>query len=418
VVPQLDFTSLNFANFNTNFDLLSWLFYGPSAAVHQVAGATMALGQILPISPPIAKASWTLSFPGPSLQCNDYGSTSEADAIWVNLWNSMMLNTSVSDVSSWVPWSPGDYFRPDNATAVYSLELDLNSIDYSLSHPYLPYVLIASEATSATEYVPVVDPTTSLVSTDGPMSIWIASLPQMHINNFILLPADSNYIFNWAGGLANYRPIQSLNESFETSSVGQTDNFTPSLMFQNSTLIRCDLINSSYLVDFDYTSGEQRTNVSTSPLDDSQSINGSYAFLINATKGQVNSKEILPTDFSTFAYPWNYDATDVEGGIDPVALRLSSYQGIMAAFNLMLRGSRSGNSFELANMPILQTVLADTNELRSIRDWYFLSNTSSLGQNFTGLQSSGSLEVRGDLISTLEELFQNVTVSLLSEPSL
>ena len=70
-VPQLDFTTLNYAaplQYSiSNGNLTDWAWKGPSQPVQHIALAVMELGQILPITPPAANASWTVDFWGPAL---------------------------------------------------------------------------------------------------------------------------------------------------------------------------------------------------------------------------------------------------------------------------------------------------------------------------------------------------------------
>ena len=106
-VPQYDFTTLNlvtpmaYSGIYTGDDWDSsmgewglWAWSGPSQPLQKIATAAMALGQILPITPPAPNhgrpypnASWTLNFWGPLLQCNDVIGIAR-DQIWTNIWNS------------------------------------------------------------------------------------------------------------------------------------------------------------------------------------------------------------------------------------------------------------------------------------------------------------------------------------------
>ncbi|KAL1962141.1 hypothetical protein VTN77DRAFT_545 [Rasamsonia byssochlamydoides] len=70
-IPQVDFTSLNFANMAPKRGQSPYFIYnGPQYAVQRVVVSTAAEGQILPISAPAANSSWLLNFAGPALSCN------------------------------------------------------------------------------------------------------------------------------------------------------------------------------------------------------------------------------------------------------------------------------------------------------------------------------------------------------------
>jgi hypothetical protein len=76
----------------------------------------------------------------------------------------------------------------------------------------------------------------------------------------------------------------------------------------------------------------------------------------------------------------------------------------------------------------MRTVLGNTEELTSLRDWVpdtdfdpdvlqtFISG--STGWAYPGLANTMPPDSLGDLKSTLEQLFQNYTISLLTEPYL
>lgn len=80
-VPNLDFRSLAFVadmpEINTTTMIMGlpstlmsgYAYHSPSQAVSNTSNAVMALGQILPITPPATNASWELDFYGPSLNC-------------------------------------------------------------------------------------------------------------------------------------------------------------------------------------------------------------------------------------------------------------------------------------------------------------------------------------------------------------
>jgi hypothetical protein len=121
------------------------------------------------------------------------------------------------------------------------------------------------------------------------------------------------------------------------------------------------------------------------------------------------------------------DGTPCDFDID--ALRTLSYQNIMAAFNQMVLGAvLDPFAPDGVNTSITKTILADTDELTFIRDWQppaidgsfpslqdQLSNSTQ--QTYMSiLARSNESTTRGPLKSALEDAFQNLTFSLLSQP--
>ena len=99
----------------------------------------------------------------------------------------------------------------------------------------------------------------------------------------------------------------------------------------------------------------------------------------------------------------------------------------MAAFNERVLGDiRNGDSFVGMNTTIAQTVLGNTEELSFLRSWQpeellnrgpnlqaLLANRSQ--QEFAAIVAKSDLPDRGSLESNLESLFQNFTISLMSD---
>lgn len=106
-------------------------------------------------------------------------------------------------------------------------------------------------------------------------------------------------------------------------------------------------------------------------------------------------------------------------------MRLVSYQGLMTAFSQLMMGDIKNHDDDEVkrNTTIMKTILGETTELLFLRDWYMDSqeDLQSLISHMSGEAYSGLLNlklphIRGDLKSTLEQAFQNFTISLLAEP--
>jgi hypothetical protein len=410
-VPQYDFTTFNYAE-GLQYDsasgpLTDWDWLGPSQPVQHLALAVMGLGQILPISPPAPNASWTLDFWGPALQCN-HVTAEKRDKIWLNIWNSYNATTTGAYAFlSWVPWSYVDSWA-------YYLNLTASGIDRDL-----PFFL------NLTVQGTPIGPATSSVSTEGPASLFVAVLPQsLNLTVYTNTGTGADYDgIVWEN--CPYQTVQSLDEPLPGCAPGNT-TFTPSLVYEDSTLLRCDLVNTSYRVEFNYSSGAQDVRIRPNMTGHSPIVDGS-AYFVGPQPPGLDS-ETFPANCSTFLANPIPDASGSPCVFDIDALRLVSYQGIMAAFNQLLLGAIQNQAGSLApNTSIMRTVLGETAELAPIRNWEpswlgepsFQTMISGMpGWAYPGLSNPTPPDSHGSLKSTLEQLFQNLTISLLAEPYL
>ena len=413
-VPQFDFTTLNFAATlqpRSSFDatgLQNWAWAGPSQPAQHLALAVMGLGQILPITPPAHNASWTLDFWGPALQCNDVAAT-ERDKIWINIWNSYSANfTGSYAFLSWVPWSNLDFggYFDEIPVGLFKINLTASGTDRDL--PFLFNV---------TESISRAGPPSSSVSTDGAASLLIAVLP----NSQNLSAGEfGNGTGTWSsasGAECRFQMIQNLT--------GTTPFCEPASVYKGSTLLRCDLVNTSYSVEFSYSSGAQNIRVSPNMNGSSPIVNTS-AYFSGPIMFHDQSNISEPANCSSFQTSLGLDDEGTPCAFEINAVRLLSYQGIMAAFNQVVIGAiQYLGDIGSTDTTIMKTILAQTEELAPIRDFITYGDgkidlqilmSSSTGWAYAGLANSKPPETRGDLKSTLEQLFQNFTISLLAEP--
>lgn len=394
-VPQLDFSTFKFAaglEYASSMGAASatsdWEWTGPSQPVQHIALAAMGFGQILPIAPPASNASWTLNFWGPALQCSDVA-LPERDKIWTSIWNSYNATTNGSHIFlSWVPWS--------------STDIRAMNLDYSVD-PNLPFI---SD----------IGPSPSDLSTDGePASLFLAVLPEMR--NVLVSINENRTLFQYGTEYCGFQTIQNITDSIDCND----STFTVATVFQNSTLLQCDLVNTSYSVEFSYSSGAQDVQVLADLTGNSLIVNAS-AYFTGPTPNFQNCIE-FQTDVTAYS-PVNNGTMPCVFDIN--AVRLLSYQGIMAAFNNLVIGSvqNLGSSATTATK-VMGTILGNTEELAFIRDWvpnnspYANFQTTFLSEAewaFLGLTNTNLPNSQGDLRSTLEQLFQNYTISLLAEP--
>ena len=416
-VPQYDFTTFDFvapmasnimggANTLDLFGLPTenglWAWSGPSQPLQNLASAAMALGQILPITAPAPNASWTLDFWGPLLQCNDVIGM-ERDQIWTNIWNSYNRDGNGSHAFlSWVPWSPNWVDLID----------DTSGQSRKPSNCDLPFQYDDTVFGSSPWQL----------SIDGPASLFVAVLPEAQR----LLVSDSGNStligYKWTTEW-EYCPIptlRTLTDPLILNCGNSNISFTPSLIHDDSTLLRCDLRNSSYSIEMNYVNGLQDIRVSANRTGISPLVNGTeYFFGPNWNLSESSNC----TSFLAPPYSGGNCVFDVS------AMHLLSYQGIMTAFNQLILGDIRIGEDAMVNMntTTLKTILARTDELAFLRNLqpslnldtkkYLQTAISNMTNDaYSGLLNTSPPRVRADLKTTLEQLFQNFTVSLLSEP--
>ena len=441
-VPQFDFGSFKYAAGMKYYNTY-WQWSGPSQAIQYMASRVMAAGQVLPVTPPATNATWTLDFYGPALQCDDVPETKK-DQILTNIWNSYNVGDPASyGFLSWVPWSPSDYGENANITG--------NSSDPA---PYLPFMFdfikIYSGSSYGGEYVvPKMGPPSSSLSTGGPLSLFIAVLPgTQSVSIREVIPGQNQEgdqqaykdiyysppVNAGSPGLCSYRTIRHVTDTFANCTSAPKN--VVAIAFENATLLQCDLVNTSYSSDFEYSNGQQVIRLRPDTMRSPAVVNGSAQFIgPNGDSPQLTDCGSFRVDENADPSGSGYEAPNIsqDCDFDLSALRLLSYQGIMAAFNQVIVGSSqrkydSSTQTISANTTIMRTVLADTEELAFMRDWAPSSYGSSGSDDLQTLVANSSAKVfqgltgerlfgtRGALKSTLEELFLNYTISLLAEP--
>ncbi|KAI8950665.1 hypothetical protein F4801DRAFT_602078 [Xylaria longipes] len=175
----------------------------------------------------------------------------------------------------------------------------------------------------------------------------------------------------------------------------------------NMTFLQCDLHNASYHAAFNYESGRQ-----------SIAVQANHKEMVH-TAGDVNAN-ISDT------VPYIFDEVLVklikEKSLSGL-LRHLSYTAIADAFYQIIKGSVTTDEVGFPDTKIISTVLIDTPELGFLSSLYGLSPFASTLQEdlwHTNTSKGQSLSSprhvnRGrSLQNTLEEMFQNITISLMS----
>ncbi len=205
--------------------------------------------------------------------------------------------------------------------------------------------------------------------------------------------------------------------SFPRITSGYEVNFTPAggcnlsaTAWSDSTIIRCEMVNSTYHASFNFTNGVQTVDVATVPID---------GHLPGIGDGLFNSSRVVCNNTSAAAC-----------NFDPTIISRLSYQGIMGAFMEVITGSISydtENDLELeASSRILQTALSRTPELhwltnvspRVSLDSVSLKDVLLHSDAIPGLVTEFEQPSLPPLIQTLETMFENITISIMSSDAL
>ncbi|KAG9648756.1 hypothetical protein KCU95_g4135, partial [Aureobasidium melanogenum] len=388
IVPKFDFTNYDFVSplgvgdlSGTNYS--EYCYRGPNNLVERVATAVGAQGQVLPIIPPALNASWSLNFWGPSLQCSNVEGQERED-IWANVWDYLDNGTRCRDSYGYLAWAPTAQTSVPFVNQNDSMVLQSNSL-----------------------------------SIDIPAAAYVAVIPSM-FSNSVDMPTHT-----LPGGCALWSPNR--DESYNQA-LSNTKG-TVSTWFNSSTLLQCHFLNTSFIATFNYTDGSQSIGISQAassesrPFEPVACVTGPIALSVGGNDWEQAGINMENTSCSTL------NLENKQCKFDPGLVRLLAYQSIADIFGKLVQGSVGLGEHTLPypevtyNSNIAQMVLLDTNELSFIQTWSpnsgfldlaTLSDESS-GTSYVGLSDVKNFTSRGPLAKAWEDLFQNITVSLLSE---
>ncbi|KAK5681585.1 hypothetical protein LTS10_006118 [Elasticomyces elasticus] len=182
---------------------------------------------------------------------------------------------------------------------------------------------------------------------------------------------------------------------------GWTSPLVPAGVDDN-TVLQCKLIEAEYHVDFDFINGAQNVNVSTTET--GQELRYTKQFYSNAT-------------------------------FDDGFLRQLSYQSVLYAFNSWILGSISSGLSEqiplIVNSSIMSTILLQAKEMAYLAPQQADTTTQSVyratlqqvlgdsnGTTYAGLMPPDTPTTSQSLAAMIEELFSNITISLMSSAEL
>ncbi|PON23682.1 hypothetical protein TGAM01_v207329 [Trichoderma gamsii] len=365
-VPQVDFTSLNFAEIQLEQSTSpDYRYYNPQYPVLQVVAESTAGGRILPISSPHQNATWVLNFPGPALSCKSLDNSS---ALYDNITNNILVTMSVGPREdqvracaysfgyiSWVP--EAEYGGSDiNSLPFPGMSLSTNNTPYGPPSRGVGPIY----ASPARE----------------PLTLFIAALPSMHFSN-----VDQH-------ACTDYN-----STSFSQSALDQVANMT---------ITKCMMYNTSYVANFTYIDNIQSIELTTQ---------GSFNNIIGQP-GVAGANLV--------SYP--------EAGSDKISYNVSlvetfAYQAIMDAFGRMFVGTIAydvSQQKQIIDTQMAMTPLLNTKEFNFIRPLSEKFSLQELLNGANGLWNGVSVEQAPNstipMAGVIEELFRNATISLISNP--
>ncbi|KAI1365690.1 hypothetical protein F5Y08DRAFT_352625 [Xylaria arbuscula] len=344
-VPNVDFKSLNFADVPFNTDSKGFEYSQPSNAVLKVAQATRATGAILPLSPPFPNSTWSLDYHDPRLGCKAV-SDSFKDAIIHNVESAVKLGDCLTSYG-YISWGLTGLNEPQ------SLPFRLPDDDDSDTFPTLETKLLSGF--------------------DSRAILYVAVFP--HIVNKIHTLGCEN-LFGLNGELTD------------------------------STILQCELYNSTYHSNFSFINGEQLVEVYIK-----ETLNEVEPIIFVGTAEYVFTDDYGPYSAVNF--------TKVEA---------LAYQAVFDAFGQGLVGSIS-SSFDQsgalkANTSILASTLSETKELAFLSNWEdaptagAFSDLVTWAANQSSFPGTSVVATAGpynrSLSEAMEEIFLNLTIGLMS----
>lgn len=398
IVPNVAFSSLNLAapmpDYGTDGSEdgeetgFTFTYAGPSHTVQRITNAVAAQGSILPVAAPSVNSTWDLDFNGPSLHCNPVSSEFR-HAVLANILNYTFVrspdSTGEADCNhgpGYIAWHPFS-MQPDESMKEYlPFNMDrLNSSSGALNNENDYGYPLNDMASVFLAIAPILFSSTSYEDYDPPTMCrgkpW------------------------YQASLATY--------------------------YNTSTVLRCDVHNSTYHTTFSFVNGVQEVDINVTDVTDTPMIT------IGGVVAYFNSSD--QTDMSLRPQacpPWDLNDACVS---DPSILSTLSYQAVMHAFTDLVTGmislgdEVSVQTFIRSTTQLSSTVLAEAPELaflqstqtpeRDRRPSVQQRAASWKQQPFTGLvNAAAATKATLPFQQALEQVFQNITRSLMSAPDL
>lgn len=375
--PRVDFTSANFGvltsgiNVKTTPSKWATAYMSPSSETERIVSSVATQGTILQIEPPAANSSWSVEFYGPIIVCDKVNQTL-ADYITQDVVHAINASKVITNDTwelvrynylSWAPESdtlmgstPFSHYHENGSDTYTQRSLGLGPLVQSpddLSRIWGP----------------------EKPGVDGPpLSLFVATFPHA----------------------LEYTEFQQAIKNMDRA-------------VRNATIVHCALHNASYQVDLTYVNRDQTI----------------HARDITVLNGVSHFGGVTNVDFEEGKV-----SSDTSFLHNPYLMESVSYQSIMEAFGHLLFGSISNeiDVFQSAkshqngstsgtnnmNTSILTTSLKNTEEITFIQSIISPGPKSPFEDYWDGRSVSASNESFPVLSKALEELFRNITFSLMS----
>lgn len=208
---------------------------------------------------------------------------------------------------------------------------------------------------------------------------------------------------------------------------GQFDEYRSILLedlsmvnLSNTTVLTCDLLNATYRVDFDYVDSIPDLKVMVDPINATEVLRSASEFIGPGLWGAAMSTSSAPNCTRLMTPDQDYNNKCFWD--DSIIWRIA-YQSVVDSFVSLISGQVTSNGTDSL---VKDTVLTNTKELsylnpdpsdgsefiQTINGWAD-GDPSKLGL-FTQTIQSNSTTFNTSIFEAIEQLFQNITVSLMS----
>ena len=402
-VPNVDFSSLNLASpmakssttvtitvttRSIDEEYTLYIYAGPSLTVQRIANTVAGQGSILPVSAPSVNSTWDLDFNGPSLRCNPV-SSGFRNAVLANILNYTVEIGQQDYIGSNCTYGPG-------YMAWHPTNMDPNKT----MTEYLPFNL--NKLNSSGGALNNVDDGDGF-GNNGMASVFLAIAPTL---------------FSSSSSKDDSGPTMCRGKPWYQAGLAQ--------FYNTSTVLRCDVHNSTYHTTFSFVNGVQKVDIkNVTDVTDTPMITIGSALVYfnpsNQTYPDLNEMNLRPQ-----ACPPSNEqpATCL---FDRRVLSTLSYQAVMHAFTDLVAGMISPGGAQdrdtlITSTRLSSTILAGAPELNFLQSNLLTVQQRAVmwkQQPYSGLANAAAgIKATLPFQQALEQLFQNITISLMSAPDL
>lgn len=364
-MPRVDFTSTNFAstlavvagdeNGTAGKDWnASYNYDGYLDSVKSIVKATCIFGSRQPFAVPASNSTWSIDFHGPSLGCSPVDAHLN-QAILDNVWTEIVEGRIIS--FGYLSWTP------DLDQLPFTLPSNLSVLSYPNSN------------------ITVINNTTGFDRID--------------LATGSLGPFPDEY--------SEIMPATLYIAIFPKLVLGTTE-MTGNIL-DNSTIVQCELRNSSYVVSFKSINGLQEVDVLVSTTYNNVSATESF----DVTNYGFSNKSLAP------------GASDRDSRFLVIAtvMEYLAYQSVMDAFGTMFIGFGYPIDSPDTTSSVMSTVIGRrATEMQFLWQDVQLMETDNIFPGWNGTSIVEDTSNTTSLQDSLEELFKNITVNLMTSDML